>query len=99
MLDWTFSPYAVTISSLPKSPFVLAGFAVSAINAQGSVVGFFEEADDVTVAVCNAGTEVEGTTAFHTHALSNRTAVTLQWTGPTQNYNDIKFRSHQIAFI
>ena len=82
----------MTISSLPGSQYRLTGFAVSAVNSEGSVVGFFEEMDNVTVAVCNAGTDVEGTTAFHTHAQHNRTSVTLRWTGPTQNYNDIKFR-------
>lgn len=82
----------MTISSLPDSRYVLTGFAVNAINDEGTVVGFFEEMDNLTVALCNEGTDVEGTTAFHKHALHNRTSITLRWTGPTQNFNDIKFR-------
>ncbi|KAK7093905.1 uncharacterized protein [Littorina saxatilis] len=93
----------VTISSVAGSPFTVTGFAVSAINGEGTVVGTFTDTDNVTVAICNKGTDVEGSTAFHTHADHNRTSVTLQWKGPKQNYNDIKFRvwivhSHEKIF-
>ncbi|KAK7501841.1 hypothetical protein BaRGS_00006927 [Batillaria attramentaria] len=63
----------VTIDAI--SDYVIKGFAVTAINKQGTVVG-------------KAGRDVEGSTAFHKHADPNRTSVTLQWKGPGQNFGD-----------